>query len=222
MGGLESLQTWFSAVTDPQASLTPQQEKDLETLRHAFPDVSPDDIKGLLQDGFTPDEIRALLKAGFTHSQIQDIITRIRTAQRDPHGTDRLGLTVDQIRDLVNRVAAAVNSPHEGTQLEGKVARVLINDLVAFQHKVIDPATGLVIGDIDVETLMAIIEVTKRDERKRPQVLKENNNKLMNPKGKQVILYAPNYSYASDAQFQSHGIPIIRSLKNLFDYLRSS
>jgi hypothetical protein len=242
MGVLESLQKWFAAVIDPLrnadkplpqlpetekqstsplSSLTQQQEEDLDALIHEFPDVSPDDVKGLLLAGFTLDEIRAILKAGFTQTQIQDILTRIKAAQRDQHGTDRLGLTTDQIRDLVNRVAAAVNSPDEDIQLEGEVARVLISDLVAFRRKIIDPATGKVIGDIDVETPEAIIEVTKESRNKLPQVLKEKNNTMMNPKGKRVILYAPDYSHASDVRFQSYGIPIIRTFEGLFDYRRS-
>jgi hypothetical protein len=194
---------------------------DLEMLIHEFPDVSPDDIKGLLLADFTLDEIHAILKADFTQTQIQAILKRIRTAQRDTHGTDWLSLTADQIRNLVHRVAAAVNSPHEGTQLEGDVARLLIGDLVAFQRKEIDPATGKVIGDIDVETSAAIIEVTNEKRNKRRQILKEKNDTQMNPKGKQAILFAPNYSYAADVQFQSRGIAILRTLKDLFDYQRS-
>jgi hypothetical protein len=129
-------------------------------------------------------------------------------------------LTDPQIRDLVNRVAAAVNSSCRPTQLEGQVSRVLISDLVSFNHKIIDSA-GIEIGEIDVETSNVIIEVSKTDRRKNQQVLKEMNNKLINPMEKQVILFAPDYSHAADQQFKDKGIPIIRSYKDLFDYLRS-
>lgn len=233
----DAIQTWQKAATNasrplphlpqkpqqptPQMlSLTQEQEKDLETLIHEFPKVSPDDIKGLLLAGFSADEIRAILRAGFTHAQIQTIINRIKTAQKDPHGTDKLGLTDAQIRDLVNRVAAAINSSSPQQQLEGLVAKPLIADLVSFQRQIVDPATGEVVGEIDVETSNAIIEVSTTDESKLQQVLKEKDNKLINPKGKQVILYAPRYSHHADAQFKSYGIPIIRSFKDLFDYLR--
>ena len=191
------------------------------TPMREFPSVSPDDIKGLFQAGFSADEIRAILKAGFTYAHIQTIINRIRIAKKDPHGTDKLGLTDAQIRDLVNRVAAAVNSSDDQRRLEGLVARVLISRLFAFNREITDLATCEVIREIDVETSNAIIEVTTTDQRKLRQVLDEKNNKLINPKGKQVILYAPDYSHAADQQFAKHGIPIMRSLKDLFDYQRS-
>jgi hypothetical protein len=201
-------------------SLTQQQEKDLETLIQEFSNVSPDDIKGLLQIASSVNETRAILKACFTHAQIQAIIIRTKIAQQDPHGTDKLGLTATQIRDLVNLVAAAVNSPSEDIQLEGEVARPLISDLVSFQRKIIDPTTGQVIGEIDVETSKAIIEVTTDKNDKLQQIIKEQNDKLINPQGKQVILYAPDYSSAADQQFAKYGIPIIRMFKGLFGYLR--
>ena len=200
--------------------LTQQQEEDLEMLREDFSHVPPDDIKGLLQVAFSADEIRAILKACFTHAQIRAIITRIKVAQQDAHGTDKLGLMTVQICDLVNRVAAAINSPSEEIQLEGEVARPLISDLVSFQHKSIDPITCFVIGEVDVETLKAIIEVTTEKNGKTEQALKEQHDKLINPNGKQVILFASNYSRAADQQFATYGIPIIRSFKDLFDYLR--
>ncbi len=210
-----------TAPVPPQMSgLTPAQQHDLESLTAEFPNVNPDDIKGLLLAGFTADEIRALLNGGFTHAQIQAIITRIKQAQKDQNGKDNLGLTVEQIRDLAVRVAAACTSSNKNTQLEGQVGRSLIADLVSFQRKVFN-AGGEEIGEIDVETSNAIIEVTNGDESKLEQVLKEQNDPLMNPQHKQVILYAPRYSHAADRQFASHGIPIIRSWKDLFDYLRS-
>jgi len=187
---------------------------------HEFPDVSPDDIKGLLLTGFSADEVRAILKAGFTYAHSQAILNRIRIAQRDPHGADRLGLTVVQVRDLVNRVSVAVTSSREERRLEGRVARVLIGDLVSFNRKIVDLATGDVIGEIDVETSNAIIEVTTDKNDKLEQVLREKNDERINPQGKPVVLCAPNYSRAADAQFGSYGIPVIRTFKDLFDYLR--
>jgi hypothetical protein len=120
-------------------NLSRQQELDWETLKLEFPNVNPNDIKDLLSAGFTPDAIRNILRAGFTHSQLQAIITRIRVAQKDPHGTDQYGLTADQIRKLAEDVANAVNSPDPGKQLEGRIARALIGDLVSFNRKVYDP-----------------------------------------------------------------------------------
>ncbi|MDQ2716562.1 MAG: hypothetical protein M3Z08_16780 [Chloroflexota bacterium] len=202
--------------------LTASQQQDLKTLTEEFPNVSPDDIKALLLAGFSLDEIRAILKAGFTHAQIQAVITRIKTAQADQHGTDKQGLTVQQIRALVVKVATAVNSPDKEKQQEGIVARALIADVVSFQRKVYD-ANGVEIGEIDVETSTAIIEVTTTDQGKRQQVIKEQTDPLINPKGKQVILYAPNYSPSTGGSFTMPGmpdIPIIRKLKDLFDYLR--
>ena len=70
-------------------------------------------------------------------------------------------------------------------------------------------------------SLLLIFEVTTDKNRKLQQVLKEKNDKQINPQGKQVVLYAPDYSHAADAQFQAYGIPIIRTFEDLFDYLRS-
>jgi len=182
--------------------------------------VPPDEIKGLLLGGFSTDEIPALLQAGFTSAHIRAIINRIRIAQKDPHGTDKLGLIDAQVRDLVNRVAAAVNSSDDQRRLEGQVARVLISHLFAFNREITDLATEVEVGEIDVETYNVVVEVTARKNEKLDQMLNEKNNRLINPKGKQVILYAPDYSHAADQQFAKHGIPIMRSLKDLFDYLR--
>lgn len=200
--------------------LPPQQEIDLETLVREFPYVSADDIKGLLLAGFTPDEIRAILQARFTHAQIQAIISRINAAQKDQHGTDKLGLTAAQIRDMVNRIAIAVNSPDKEKQWEGEVAQSVIADVVSFQRKIYDPATGMVVGEIDVETSTAIIEVTTAPGDKLGQLVKDQSNPDINPKDKNVVLYAPNYSHSADLQFAEHDIPIIRTLKELFDELR--
>lgn len=205
----------------PQMSgLTPQQQKDLDDLIREFPNANPDDIKGLLLAGFSADEIRAMLRAGFTHAQIQAIINRIKQAQKDKGGKDNLGLSVQEIHDLAVSVANACLSPDPDIRLEGQVGKALISDLVSFQRKVYD-SSGTVIGEIDVETSNAIIEVTNRKEGKLEQLLKELNNPLMNPNHKQVIFYAPGYSHAADKQLASHGIHIVRSLKELFDYLRS-
>jgi len=210
-----------TAPVPPQMSgLTLPQQHDLESLKAEFPNVSPDDIKGLLLAGFTADEIRDLLKGGFTHVQIQSIITRIKQAQKDQNGKDNLGLTVKQIHDLAVSVAAACTSPDPDVQLEGQVGRALIADLVSFQRKVFN-AEGVEIGEIDVETSNAIIEVTNTPRDKLKQLLKDQNEPLMNPNHKKVILYAPGYSHAADRQFASYGFPIIRSLKDLFNYLRS-
>lgn len=204
------------------SGLTTQQKKDLEELTKEFPAVNPEDIKGLLLAGFTPDEIREILKAGFTHAQIQAVINRIRQAQSDQNGTDKLGLTADQIRNLTVSVAEACLSSDPDVRLEGQVARTLISDLVSFKRKVYD-ASGTEIGEIDIETSNAIIEVTSGKQGKLQQLTKELSNPLMNPEHKKIILYAPNYSPAAGQEFTvgSERIPIIRSMKALFDYLRS-
>ncbi|HZO70857.1 MAG TPA: hypothetical protein VFB60_01565 [Ktedonobacteraceae bacterium] len=224
--GREPLPVLPPPPTDPKfiipfpVALNAQQELDLQQLTREFPDVAPEDIKGLLLAGFTPDEIRAILRAGFTHSQIQAIINRVRIAQQDPHGTDRQGLTVAQIRDLVMRVVAALNAPSAQTQLEGQVARAVIADLVSFQRIIHDPVTGEVVGEIDVETSTAIIEVTTTPSGKLEQLLREQNNPLINPEGKNVILYGPDYSHLADLQFAEHDIPIARNMQELFEELR--
>ncbi len=137
----------------PTAQWTQADQDLLEQLMKEFPGVSADDIKALIQAGFTPDEIRAILRAGFSHAQIQALIARIRAAQQDPHGTDWLGLTAAEIRDLAVRVANAINSGDPDRELEGSAAKALIGDLVAFNKVIVDPATGEVIGEIDIETL---------------------------------------------------------------------
>ncbi len=213
-GGTESLYP-------PTAHWTEADQALLEQLMKEFPDVSEQDIKDLIRAGFTADEIRAILRAGFSHAQIRAIIARIRTAQQDPHGTDRLGLTVEQIRQLVVKVAEAVNSSDPDKQLEGSVAKTLIGDLVGFNRVIVDPATGEVIGEIDIETSNAMIEVTTGPGGKLSQIQKYLNNRVMNPGGKKVILYAPNYGGQAATDIEALNVPVVKNLRDLFDWLRN-
>jgi hypothetical protein len=208
-------------LNPPTAQWSQADQDLLEQLMQEFPDVLADDIKDLIRAGFTPDEIRAILRAGFSHAQIQALVARIRAANQDPHGTDWLGLTAAQIRELAVKVADAVNSSDKDKQLEGTTARALIGDLVAFNKKIYDPATGEVIGEIDIETSDAIIEVTTKKTGKLSQIQKYLNNPLMNPDGKPVILYAPNYIGQATKDIEALNVPVVKTMQDLFDWLRN-
>jgi len=113
----------------------------------------------------------------------------------------------------------ALNSINPQKVLEGKVANTIIQagfDLVGFNK-----AVGLngEIGEIDVETSNAIIEVTTQTARKLKQIQKLISNPDMNPLKKPVILYAPNYKITPAQDIIATGSYIVRTQDELLELL---
>lgn len=113
----------------------------------------------------------------------------------------------------------ALNSVNSQKVLEGQVANAIIQagfDLVSFNKLV-----GLngEIGEIDVETSNAIIEVTTQTARKLKQIQKLISNPDLNPLKKPVILYAPNYKLTPAQDIIATGSYVVCTEDELLELL---
>lgn len=75
------------------------------------------------------------------------------------------------------------------------------------------------IGEIDVETANAIIEVTTQNSRKLKQIQKLISNLDLNPLSKPVILYAPNYNTTPAQDIINAGAYVVRTQQELLELL---
>ena len=114
--------------------------------------------------------------------------------------------------ERANRVEQALRSNDPDTVLEGRVARAVAADLVDFNRKV-GPAGA--IGEVDVETSKASIEVTTRRSGKSRQMRKLLAIPAMNPAGKPVILFAPNYGPHATRNISELGVVVVRTIEEL-------
>jgi hypothetical protein len=118
-------------------------------------------------------------------------------------------------------IQAARESSNPGTQLEGQVAQHIKDagiDVISFNKKF---GPNAAIGEIDVETPNAIIEVTTQKARKLTQVQGLMDNPQLNPTGKPVILYAPNYLRTAGKEISDAGASVVRTPEELINLLRS-
>ncbi len=120
----------------------------------------------------------------------------------------------DGCGNIADKVNAALSSTNPGTKLEGQVAEHLGDQVTKFQEVIRYPS-GAAAGDIDVETEKAIIEVTGKRAGKIGQLTKYLTNTLMNPDGKAVILYAPNYLGSAAQDVAALNIPVARNFDEL-------
>ena len=134
--------------------------------------------------------------------------------------SDKSKLTADQLRELVMRVANAVSSHDAKISMAGQVGRELIDEIIAFRYKVIDPVTKLEVDEIDIETPSCIIEVTNESDGSLQKLRKLKNDPLLNPRRKKVVLYAPNYSPQAARDVIEESIPVIQSLEKLSAHLK--
>jgi hypothetical protein len=117
-------------------------------------------------------------------------------------------------------IQAARESSDPGTQLEGQVAQHIKDagiDVIGF-NKEFGPNAS--IGEIDVETPDAIIEVTLQKARKLTQIRELMGNPKLNPTGKPVILYAPRYNNTAAKAISDAGASVARTPQELINLLR--
>ena len=100
--------------------------------------------------------------------------------------------------------------------LEGEIAMAVAGDLVDFNRKV---GPNGATGEVDVETTRAIIEVTTRRTGKLKQLQKLLSHPDMNPLGKPVILFAPNYGRTATQAIINAGAIIVRTQEELLRVL---
>lgn len=76
------------------------------------------------------------------------------------------------------------------------------------------------VGEVDVETRTTIIEVTAQRRGKLKQMEKLQANEQINPDGRPVILYAPNYGRAAAKSVTDAGGHVVRSEAELETLLK--
>jgi len=116
-------------------------------------------------------------------------------------------------------ITDALNSANPQKVLEGQVANAIIQaefNLVSFNKVVVLNGE---IGEIDVETSNAIIEVTTQTARKLRQIQKLISNPDLNPLKKPVILYAPNYKITPAQDIIATGSYVVRAEDELLELL---
>lgn len=111
--------------------------------------------------------------------------------------------------------ALASAKPEEA--LEGTVADWVRNQIVSFQRK-IPPKTGS-IGEIDIELADLMIEVTVATKGKLAQIKNYISLKEINPLGKKIILYAPNYGWRAARDIKNAGAHVARTKSELLDLI---
>jgi len=118
--------------------------------------------------------------------------------------------------ERANRIEQALRSNDPDTVLEGRVAKAVEEDLVDFNRQV-GPEGA--IGEVDVETSKVIIEVTTRRSGKSRQIKKLLANPAMNPAGKPVILFAPNYGPHATRNISDLGVVVVHTIEELLEAL---
>jgi len=111
---------------------------------------------------------------------------------------------------LSRAIVAALRSANAATRLEGEAAAALGKAVTGFQRMV----KG--IGEVDVETTKAIVEVTGgRSPGKLDQITKLINDKALNPQGKPVVVYGPNLGIHAARTLEKAGAKVVRTLDEL-------
>jgi hypothetical protein len=114
----------------------------------------------------------------------------------------------------------AAKSTNPGTKLEGEVGKGLRGEGIKIEgfNKPVGPNGS--IGEIDIETGRTIVEVTVKSGGKLSQINKYLTNTSLNPDGKSVILYAPNYGARATQDVVNAGGHVARTIPELADLIR--
>jgi uncharacterized protein YukE len=115
-------------------------------------------------------------------------------------------------------IRSALESGKSDRELEGMVANYVRHDLVSFQRNIEGPDGR--IGEIDIETSNAIVEVTTQRSGKLKQIKKYLLLPEMNPLDKAVILFAPNYLADAAQDITNVGAYVVRSRDELVELLQ--
>jgi hypothetical protein len=118
-------------------------------------------------------------------------------------------------------IRTARESGNPGTQLEGQAAQHIKDagiEVTGF-NKGFGPNAS--IGEIDIETPHAIVEVTAAARGKLTQIRELMGNPQLNPTGKPIILYAPNYLRTAGKAVSDAGGSVARTPEELINLLRS-
>ncbi|HEV7923208.1 MAG TPA: RHS repeat-associated core domain-containing protein [Thermoanaerobaculia bacterium] len=116
--------------------------------------------------------------------------------------------------NLSRRIMGALRSSSAATRLEGEAAATLGRTVTGFQRVV--TKGGKVVGEIDVETTKAIVEVTSgKNVRKLKQVAELIRDAALNPTGKPVVVFAPNITPGKADALVKAGAIVVRTVEEL-------
>lgn len=127
------------------------------------------------------------------------------------------GVNTEPDADFDTEIQRLLASPNRAEVLVGEVAQAVRNDLVALHRKVGPHAS---IGEVDVETSTAIIEVTMANSGKLSQVVRLIQHRDLNPESKPVILYAPRYLRVPERDITNVGAHVVRNIDQLLKLLQ--
>jgi hypothetical protein len=223
-GVIEFLQGGFAKFADGLPTI-----KGLKDFADRFKSVSE------VADVLSKPENITLVSSLSQHSEVIGTILEVGTqsleafARRSRAGDDitpwlqRLeNLTLSEGKEVLgiySLVEQALSSTDVTKVLEGTVAQIVQGgafDVASFGKK-FGPNGS--IGEIDVEVSKAIIEVSVAQSDKLSQITKLLSNNTMNPTGKLVILYAPNYLNTAANDITSAGAYVVRTPQELTSLL---
>lgn len=123
---------------------------------------------------------------------------------------------------VIAGIQADLKSIDEGKQFQAQAAQAMRAGgvrMIGYGRKVVGKYRT--ITDVDVETEHAMVEITKSDGGKLDQVLDMQRDRRINPEGKAVALYAPNYTDDAKAAIaqRSKTIPVFRDMNDLIPWL---
>jgi hypothetical protein len=150
---------------------------------------------------------------------IGDALTRGLQQAIGEIGEDGAAAETGSQEAVAAQVEAALASADPDVVLEGQAAQIAQEagqQIVRFQAPIGENGA---IGEIDVETERAIIETTNSPSGKLSQIQKEMTNTAMNPGGKPVVLYAPNYTVTAGRAITDAGAYLARTPEELTDIL---
>ncbi|TAF57963.1 MAG: hypothetical protein EAZ60_05430, partial [Oscillatoriales cyanobacterium] len=190
-------------------------------------------IYALSRVGIAVEAVKELFSYVFTAFYAKNHADLNKAAEHFKHfaslaGQELVGVAFRRIRlelakqgHWTTRFDAAIQnnlaSTNAGTKLEARTANLLRHDLISYGRKELN-ANGSLLGEVDVETSNVIIEATISSGGKAGQIAKLQTDRLLNPGKKPVILFAPNYTDAAQAELPS-GVRVFRTEQGLIDYV---
>jgi hypothetical protein len=149
---------------------------------------------------------------GMSAKEIMAALDDLRANRRD-------NTSQKTMQEIDTKINAALQSENPGTKLEGKVGKALRDagfNVMQFQQKIGKYGS---IGEIDVSTDKAIIEVFIGRKGKLQSIEDKINIQQLNPRGKPVILYAPNYQSTAAKNIINSGAQVCRNIEDLINVL---
>ncbi|MBX8537701.1 DUF637 domain-containing protein, partial [Pseudomonas cichorii] len=127
-----------------------------------------------------------------------------------------------------SQIETDLKSKEPGVLLEGHVGKALSDEgvLLDYQSKIRSgflDGKPIGVGEIDAETSRFIIEISSSPKPgKTDQLLKLQNNTLLNPERKEVVLFAPKVTSRQQIKaYESIGVKVVNTVEELMAYGKS-